>query len=363
MKKSLLYIFGIVILLSWLPAYATSYFSSQQLAPTPVSTYVLQTNGVTSTWVSPASLGIVGGNASQTNLYAGNSFINITQVGTNATLTPASVLSLQSTSSNGGITFSSATGTNITAVLSSLNNSQFVNNSGYLTGNQTISLTGPVTGSGATTIATTIVSPLVISAINATTITATTSITDAGTLSAGTSTLGNTTVSGNATTTGNHNITGTLTVGSTASLLTTASVGTSTQSGALNVNGQITTGNGLSPYDATSTTPTTTISFSTWERQKIVLGAATTTLYLSNFTIWGNDQLTVCQDGTGSRTVTWAVSSTNAAATIDWGTAGTPTLSTAANKCDIFSFSAQPTDTKQASTTVYGEYGSNGFSS
>lgn len=54
------------------------------------------------------------------------------------------------------------------------------NPSGYITGNQTVALTGPITGSGTTTIATTIVSPFVIAVANHTTITATTSITSPG---------------------------------------------------------------------------------------------------------------------------------------------------------------------------------------
>lgn len=70
---------------------------------------------------------------STTNIFAGNPFINILQVGSNATITPASVLSHANNSSAGGIDFSAATGTNITGVLHSLNISQFTNDSSYAT--------------------------------------------------------------------------------------------------------------------------------------------------------------------------------------------------------------------------------------
>lgn len=52
------------------------------------------------------------GGGSSTLIYAGNQFLLVNQVGANATLTPVSVLSLQSSTD---ISFSSATGTNITA--------------------------------------------------------------------------------------------------------------------------------------------------------------------------------------------------------------------------------------------------------
>jgi hypothetical protein len=152
---------------------------------------------------------------------------------------------------------------------------------------------------------------------------------------------------------------GTLNVSQTSTFTGRVGIGTTQPSSSLMVQGQITDG----IYDATSTTPSTTINFLLAERQKVNIGEATTTIYLTNVTNWGNDLLTVCQDGTGSRTVTWAVSSTNAATTVDWGMAGTPTLSTGANKCDKFSFAADPTDTNQASTTVSGAYGPNGFGS
>lgn len=93
---------------------------AESVSPEGVITYGFQTNG-----------SLQGG--STTNVLAGNSFIEVAQSGTNATITPASVLSLANSGAAGGITFSKATGTSITAALSSLNISQFANDVGYIT--------------------------------------------------------------------------------------------------------------------------------------------------------------------------------------------------------------------------------------
>lgn len=82
-----------------------------------------------------------GAGASTTLITSANSFLDVAQVGVNATLTAASVLSLANTSTNGGLTFSSATGSAITGVLTSLNNSQWTNDSGYVTTSVSIATT------------------------------------------------------------------------------------------------------------------------------------------------------------------------------------------------------------------------------
>src|SRR5690348_4584259 len=64
MKRKLFLIAGMVgtfIGASVLVAYGVSVLSSQQVGTSPVAGSVLQTNGVTSTWVPTSSLGISGG--------------------------------------------------------------------------------------------------------------------------------------------------------------------------------------------------------------------------------------------------------------------------------------------------------------
>jgi hypothetical protein len=99
-------------------------------------------SGATTTLTLNLSTGCSGGNFVQTisptgtiscavpttTIFAGNSFIGVNQVGSNATITPASVLSHSNNSASGGIDFSAATGTNITGVLHSLAISQFTGN-------------------------------------------------------------------------------------------------------------------------------------------------------------------------------------------------------------------------------------------
>jgi hypothetical protein len=143
-------------------------------------------------------------------------------------------------------------------------------------------------------------------------------------------------------------------------MATKVSVGTTTAPGLATVfvNGQIKYNNDV---DATSTTSTTTIDFSQGARQMITLGSATTTVYLTNTENMDSDALKVCQDGTGSRTVTWVASSTNTSSTVDWGAAGTPTLSTGVYKCDWFTFLTSPQNRNTAQSIVQGFYGQNGY--
>jgi type II secretory pathway pseudopilin PulG len=114
--------------------------------------------------------------------------------------------------------------------------------------------------------------------------------------------------------------------------------------------------------NATATTASTIIDFSKAERQMVVLGTNGTTIYITNTENGDSDAVKLCQDGTGSRSVSWAASSTNVAAAIDWGKAGPPALSTAANACDWFTFLTAPKDNNNSSMVVDGFYGQNGFS-
>lgn len=61
---------------------------------------------------------------------------------------------------------------------------------------------------------------------------------------------------------------------------------------------------------------------------ELVLGISITALTLSNPLDARFHFLKIKQDATGSRTITWPAS-------VDWGTAAAPTLSTAANKVDL----------------------------
>lgn len=160
----------------------------------------LAANNLVSTATSTCS-----GSASpaSTTIITGINGVTVTQVGVNATASldttyPAIWTALESFSKgiavNGNVKLSSTTGAilltdssgNVVGFgggsCSAGNAVQMISAVGtvtcapFLTGNQTITLTGPVTGSGATSITTSITSPLNVSAINATTITATTSI-------------------------------------------------------------------------------------------------------------------------------------------------------------------------------------------
>lgn len=85
---------------------------------------------------------------------------------------------------------------------------------------------------------------------------------------------------------------------------------------------------------------TMTVDFSTGNQQSSIL-AANSTLNLSGGKLGGAYRLILCQDGTGSRTGTWA--------NVIWPAGTAPTLTTTANKCDVLSFLY----TAATSTPVY----------
>jgi hypothetical protein len=74
---------------------------------------------------------------------------------------------------------------------------------------------------------------------------------------------------------------------------------------------------------------TITVSFNNGNQQRVTLGG-NRTINFSNYIPGQLLRLIVCQDGTGSRTVTWDSSLT-------WSSATAPTLTTTANKCDVIS--------------------------
>lgn len=213
-------IFGLIAIIGFGFAQQSigAVLNSNQVGTNPSSGLYLQTNGATSTWATVAG-------ASSTNVFGING-VSVIQIGVNATaslnttyaaiwtaletfsngLTANGTVTLGSTTNAIAVTNSSgqvlafagsnpcvsgqaafsisATGTiGCTSVVTStlgnwigtwqgVNSSTFYlasNPNGYISGNQTITLTGAVTGSGATTIATTITSPLNLSIINAST--------------------------------------------------------------------------------------------------------------------------------------------------------------------------------------------------
>lgn len=78
-----------------------------------------------------------------------------------------------------------------------------------------------------------------------------------------------------------------------------------------------------------ATSSSFTIDLNTGNQQFVGLGAATT-ITLSNGYVGGAYRLILCQDGTGSRVVTWG-------SPISWAGGTVPTLTTTANKCDVIS--------------------------
>jgi len=75
---------------------------------------------------------------------------------------------------------------------------------------------------------------------------------------------------------------------------------------------------------------TVTFDLTTYKKQKVTLGG-NRTLALSNVSAGDAFIIALIQDGTGSRTVTWF-------STIKWPNGVVPTLSTGANKADVFGF-------------------------
>lgn len=73
-----------------------------------------------------------------------------------------------------------------------------------------------------------------------------------------------------------------------------------------------------------------TIDFTVTSAHKSTLSAATCTYTFTDPAGTAHVTLLVCQDGTGSRLVTWPAS-------IKWSGGSAPTLTTTASKCDVFS--------------------------
>lgn len=81
-----------------------------------------------------------------------------------------------------------------------------------------------------------------------------------------------------------------------------------------------------------------TIDWTKGNTQYVVLGG-NRTIYFTATTTNSSMRLWLCQDGTGSRLITWG-------ATMRWAGGSVPTLTTTANKCDIVSLvTATSTDT------------------
>ena len=161
------------------------------------SSYVSSLNGVTGTivgFVSTATQITAGGTASGNGFTIATAtmpYFGVNCTGSTCTFTGVSTSSLGLPTSLVATTTIIASGTTLTGPAFTFASTtsiapfasgtalywSFINNAGYITGNQTINLTGPVTGSGATTIATTITSPFVISEIDVTTLKVTSTIT------------------------------------------------------------------------------------------------------------------------------------------------------------------------------------------
>lgn len=100
-------------------------------------------------------------------------------------------------------------------------------------------------------------------------------------------------------------------------------------------------------YDAYNRTPVTstpeagatdTLDLSTGNEFRITMPAGNITIAISNETSGQKFIISILQDGTGSRTVTWF-------STIRWAGGSAPTLTTTASKRDVFGFIVTGTDT------------------
>lgn len=112
----------------------------------------------------------------------------------------------------------------------------------------------------------------------------------------------------------------------------------------------VTNGGGETYFDATNSGSAITLNLANGNVQKLTL-TANCTISLTNPTTGSYRSMLIYlfQDGTGSRTVTWPAS-------VKWGTAGAPTLSTGAGKMDKILL-----DTVDGGTTWYGTAGPGGF--
>ncbi len=335
--------------------------------------------------ITKAILSINGASSTAQTIVGGTGITVATTAGaTNSTttVTNTGVTSLSNNSASGGIDFSAATGSTITAILHSLALSQFtgniVNTFNGATGTITYApsttiptsfvssfngATGTVTGVGSLigtanqitvsnptgTVTLSIPSPLVVSTINANTFNATTSIVDAGTLAV----TGQSTLASASST--NFQTSGNATVGTYLNVATTTNSEPLTLQGNQRINaGQIYE----TVFDNGTTTATSTnFNWNNGNKQIWALGAATTTITFSNVKNGASYTAWLMQDGTGSRTVTWTTTGTGR---INWASSTIPTLSTGANAMDVFSFQCF---TPHTTTTLscYGQYGSGNF--
>lgn len=112
----------------------------------------------------------------------------------------------------------------------------------------------------------------------------------------------------------------------------------------------IANGGGETFFDAGNSGSALTLNLANGNVQKLTLTSnCTITLTSPASGAFRSLLLYVFQDGTGSRTITWPAS-------VKWGTAGAPTLSTAASKMDKILL-----DTVDGGTTWYGSAGPGGY--
>lgn len=117
-------------------------------------------------------------------------------------------------------------------------------------------------------------------------------------------------------------------------------IGTSTPNTALQVQG----GSIVTNEGALTDGATITVNWQSGNQQRVTLGG-NRTIAFTNLVAGQVMRLVVCQDGTGSRTITgWDAS-------IVWQGGTAPTLTTTASKCDVISFLGT---TVSGSTKAYG---------
>lgn len=143
-------------------------------------------------------------------------------------------------------------------------------------------------------------------------------------------------------------VTGTVSISSTLTLTGSTATSTITNALAVGTTTAATTGHKLMIQGSAAiqeikvaTSSSFTIDWNVGNQQFVGLGAATTIAFANGY-VGGGYRLIVCQDGTGSRVVTWS-------GPIAWAGGTAPTLTTTANKCDVLSFLR----TNGTSTPIY----------
>lgn len=116
-----------------------------------------------------------------------------------------------------------------------------------------------------------------------------------------------------------------------------------TLSGTQSFTGKKTFATTVGTITADSDDTTITFNMNTSNLHKVTLGG-NRTLAVSNLTSGQSFVLILKQDATGSRTVTWFVSPGAGTPAIKWANASAPTLTTTANRYDIFAFLYDGTD-------------------